>query len=94
MIEVMACTHHGLLADPWTTDAFAGGFAWYVDHARSGPHLDWRARSKVESKFDIDVVEAATGGPIAASWRRRMAVFTPEDAVAAVLLLAIAAPPS
>ena len=90
----MACAHDGLLADPCSTDDFASGFAWYLDHARSGPRLNWRACSKVESKFDIDVIEAATRGSIAASWRKRTAGFTPEEAGDAVRLLAITATPS
>ena len=51
--------HDGFLAEPYSTDDLVAGIAWCLDQVKIGPPLGRRARAKVESKFDIDMVAAS-----------------------------------
>jgi len=57
--DIITHLHDGFLAEPYSPDDLAAGIAWCLDQVKSGPELDHRARAKVESKFDIDVVAAS-----------------------------------
>ena len=57
--DIITHRHDGYLAEPYSADDLAAGIAWCLDQAKSGAGLGLRARAKVESKFDIDVVAAS-----------------------------------
>jgi len=57
--DIITHLHDGFLAEPYSPDDLAAGITWCLDQVKSGPQLDRRARAKVESKFDIDVVAAS-----------------------------------
>jgi glycosyltransferase involved in cell wall biosynthesis len=54
--DIIDHLHDGFLAQPYRSDDLAKGIGWCLEQMKLGPDLGRRARTKVETKYDIDVI--------------------------------------